>query len=224
MKLIIGNKNYSSWSLRPWLLLKHFNIEFDEEQHDLYTKTYESEVAKYDTDYKVPILKDGDLLVWDSLSILEYISEQYLDGKGWPSNTEVRAVARSISHEMHSSFTNIRNEMPMNCRKSYRDIALSHESQQEIERIKSIWQRCRDQYGSQGEWLFGDFSIADAMFAPIAIRFNGFNIALNALEKNYVNSQLNHPHLQKWIKDGKQETTIIKIAEISDHDSSKSKP
>jgi len=214
MKLIIGNKNYSSWSLRPWLLLKHFNIEFEEEQHDLYTQTYASEVAEYDTDSKVPILKDGELLVWDSLSILEYLSEQYLDAKGWPNDKNARAMARSVSHEMHSSFSNIRNEMPMNCRKQYNDIQLSIETQQEIARIKSLWQQCRSQYDLEGEWLFGEFSIADAMFAPIAIRFNGFNIELNELENNYVNSLLNHPHMQTWIQQGQLETAIIEIAEI----------
>jgi len=214
MKLIIGNKNYSSWSLRPWILLKHFNIEFDEEQHGLYTSTYESEVAKYNTDSKVPILKDDDLLVWDSLSILEYISEQYLGDRGWPKDKMARSIARSISSEMHSSFTNIRNEMPMNCRKQYSNIALSNETQQEIKRIKSLWQQCRQQYGSNGEWLFGEYSIADAMFAPIAIRFNGFSIELNELENSYVESHLNHPHMQTWMKEGKQETAIIDMAEL----------
>lgn len=214
MKLVIGNKNYSSWSLRPWILLKHFNIAFDEERHYLFSETYESDIAEYNSDSKVPILKDDELLIWDSLSILEYISEQYLDGKGWPSDKNARSLARSVSHEMHSSFSNIRGEMPMNCRKHYSNIAFSKDTLHEIERIKSLWQQCRQQYGSSGEWLFGDFSIADAMFAPIAIRFNGFNLALNGLEKNYVDSILNHPDIQQWMQQGKLETATIEVDEI----------
>lgn len=214
MKLVIGNKNYSSWSLRPWILLKHFKIEFEEEFHYLYTDTFESELAAYNSDSKVPILLDDDTLIWDSLSILEYISEQHLNGQGWPNDKKARAMARSMSNEMHSSFTYIRNELPMNCRKSFETISLTEEAKHEIKRVKFLWNQCRNQFKDKGEWLFGAFSIADAMFAPIAIRFNGYNIPANDIEQNYINAILNHPNIQEWIEDAKQETETLDFAEL----------
>jgi len=213
MKLIIGNKNYSSWSLRPWLLLKHFNVAFEEQRIALFTETYESEVAEYNSDSKVPILLDNDITVWDSLAILEYISEQHLEGKGWPSDKKARAFARSISHEMHSSYFNVRNEFPMNCRKQFTHISPSQDAEFEIDRIHSLWQQCRNNYGQNGDWLFGEFSIADAMFAPIALRFKGYNIPINGVEGDYMLKLLNYPHLLDWVKAGTQETEVISFDE-----------
>lgn len=214
LTLIIGNKNYSSWSLRPWVFLKQNDIKFKEIRVALFTETTADQLSQYSSDAKVPILKDGELLVWDSLSILEYISENYLESKGWPQDKSARAMARSISCEMHSSFPNIRNSLPMNCRKQFQNIRLSAQTQREIERIKSLWRDCRTKYGTNGEWLFGQYSIADAMFAPIALRFHGYDIPLEGIEKTYVQSVLNQVAIKDWIEAGKQEKEIIAEDEI----------
>ena len=212
--LIIGNKNYSSWSLRPWIFMRHYKIDFNEKRIALFVDTMEKELEEYNSDSKVPVLKDGSLIVWDTLAILEYLSEKYLDSKGWPSDDNARAIARSVSAEMHSSFSNIRNELPMNCRKKFTNIKLSVKALRELERIKSLWRMCRSQYSEGGEWLFGKYSIADAMFAPIALRLNGYSIPLEGLEKTYVDSVLNQPCIIEWIEAGKLEKEIITEDEI----------
>ena len=214
LTLIIGNKNYSSWSLRPWIFLRHHQIGFEEKRVPLFFEETAGALAEYDSDFKVPVLKDGELVVWDSLAILEYVSETYLENKGWPMDLNARSVARSISAEMHSSFPNVRNELPMNCRKKFKNIILSQEVEREIDRIKHVWKKCRTEYGGNGEWLFGDYSIADAMFAPVAIRFNGYNISLSGIEEKYVASVLRHPAIIEWIEAGKHETEVIEANEI----------
>ena len=214
LTLVVGNKNYSSWSLRPWIFLRHHKIDFEEKWVSLFVDTTKGELAEYDSDFKVPILKDGELIVWDSLSILEYISEAYLNNKGWPDDRKARSFARSISSEMHSSFYSIRNELPMNCRKKFENISLSEGAEREIERIKGLWRKCRSEYGSNGEWLFGDYSIADAMFAPIALRFNGYGIHLTGIEAAYIDSVLKHPGIVEWVEAGKRETEVIEAVEV----------
>ena len=214
LTLIIGNKNYSSWSLRPWIFMKHFNIKFTEKQVALFTDTTNDELSEYYSDFKVPVLKDGELIVWDSLSIMEYVSEKYLQSKGWPKDEKNRSTARSISAEMHSSFMNLRNELPMNCRKSFNDIKLSNDAEQEIDRVKALWRYCRRELGSTGEWLFGEYSIADAMYAPIALRLHGYNIPLDGIEADYVDSVLNQPNIISWINSGKLEKEVIEEDEV----------
>jgi len=214
LTLIIGNKNYSSWSLRPWVFLKQNGIAFIEERVPLFVETTNDRLAEYNSDFKVPVLKDGDLIVWDSLSILEYLSENHLQSGGWPQDPRARAVARSVSCEMHSSFMNVRNELPMNCRKIFDNLTLTDEAEREIERITALWRQYRLQYGANGEWLFGDYSIADAMFAPIALRFHGYNIALGDIEKTYVNNVLKQPCIIEWMDAGKMESEIIAEDEV----------
>ncbi|MET0008212.1 MAG: glutathione S-transferase family protein [Candidatus Thiodiazotropha sp. 6PLUC4] len=214
LTLIIGNKNYSSWSLRPWILLKHHHIDFQEKKVALFTQTTDEELSDYNSDYKVPILKDNELLIWDSLSILEYISEQYLENHGWPVDPQERSIARSICSEMHSSYFHVRSELPMNCRKKFNTITLSQGTSKEIERICWLWRMCRNAHKNRGEWLFGEFTIADAMFAPIAIRFYGYSIPLPAIEERYMKSVLNHPSTIEWIDASKRETEVIQSVEI----------
>lgn len=214
LTLIIGNKNYSSWSLRPWVFMRHHQIAFEEKRVALFTDTTADELSEYGSDDKVPILKDGDLIVWDSLSILEYISEKYPDSHGWPRDAGSRAVARSISAEMHSSFANVRHELPMNCRKKFANIQLSPKAEREIDRIKTLWRKCRTEFGKEGEWLFGQYSIADAMFAPVALRFEGYSIPLEGVENAYVQSVLQHPAIIEWIEAGKREKEVIDADEI----------
>ena len=214
LTLVIGNKNYSSWSLRPWVLMKHFNIVFKEKRVALFTNSTEAELAQYNSDFKVPILQDGELIIWDSLAILEYISENYLKSNGWPGELHARAMARSVSSEMHSSFVNVRSEMPMNCRKKFHNITLSVEAEREVERIKALWRLCRTQFGTEGEWLFGDYSIADAMFAPIALRFEGYSVPLAGIEATYVQNVINQPCIIEWVAAGKVEKEVITEDEI----------
>lgn len=214
LTLVIGNKNYSSWSLRPWVLMKHFNVEFTEKRIPLSTSSTMQELSSYPSDYKVPILQDGDLIVWDSLAIAEYISEKYLDNRGWPAVEKARAEARSISAEMHSSFVNIRTEMPMNCRRTISPISLSEQALQEVERIKALWIQCRSKYASQGDWLFGEYSIADAMFAPIVLRFMSYAIPVSGQVEGYIETVLNQPSIIGWIEAGRAEKEVIQESEI----------
>ena len=214
LTLIIGNKNYSSWSLRVWIFLKQFNIDFNEKRIPLSTDTTYDELARYNSNFKVPVLIDGDLTIWDSLAILEYLSEQYLDGKGLPNDVNKKAIARSVCAEMHSSFFNIRNDLPMNCRKSFENFQPSQQTEKEIQRIKSIWKQCRTQYGGSGKWLFRSYSIADAMFAPIVLRFNTYGIKLDCVEQEYSQTILSQKHIINWVKSSKQEKEIIESEEI----------
>ena len=214
LTLIIGNKNYSSWSLRPWVFMKHNRIDFQEKRVSLFTDAAALELAQYDSDGKVPVLRDGDLVIWDSLSILEYISETFMSSGGWPDDVNARATARSVSSEMHSSYANIRNELPMNCRKKFQNVQLSPQAEREIERIRTVWRDCRTRFGKDGEWLFGRYSIADAMFAPIALRFHGYSIPVAGVEQAYVSSVLSQPCITEWIEAGKLENEVIDEDEI----------
>ena len=214
LTLIIGNKNYSSWSLRPWFFMAHHKMEFAEKRIPLFTPTTEQDLAHYNSDFKVPVLQDEELIVWDSLAIMEYLSENHLQGKGWPEDINQRAIARSVSAEMHSSFSHVRNEFPMNCRKQFTQIQPTAGAQREIQRISELWSYCRNQSSNTGPWLFGGFSIADAMFAPIALRFAGYHIALSDSAQSYVETILNHPAIQQWIEAGKQEKEVIGDDEI----------
>lgn len=214
LKLVIGNKNYSSWSLRPWVLLKHFNIDFTEKRIPLFTEKTQQQLSHYDSDFKVPVLVDDDLVVWDSLAIVEYISEKYLDARAWPADVKTRALARSLSAEMHSSFAHIRTGMPMNCGRPVSPIRLSLQALHEVERVKFLWTKCRDQYSGQGEWLFGQYSIADAMYAPIVLRFMSYAIPLTGKAGDYMQTVLRHPAIIEWMKDAEAETEVIEKYEI----------
>ncbi len=194
--------------------MRHFKIPFNEKRIALFTDSMEQELAQYGSDSKVPVLQDGELVVWDSLAILEYVSEHYLDNQGWPVNEKARAIARSVCAEMHSSLPHLREALPMNCRKRFKNITVSDKTQREINRVKDIWAKCRNEYGQQGEWLFGEFSAADAMYAPVVLRFIGYDIALNEVEKAYVDTVMSHPDLQEWIAAGKLEQEVIELDEV----------
>jgi len=172
-------------------------------------------LVAYNSDSKVPVLKDGELLIWDTLAILEYVSETYLGSAGWPEDRGARAVARSVSNEMHSSFGDLRNKIPMNCRKKSLSIKLSSAAMADIERVKLLWCQCRTQFGQEGEWLFGRYFIADAMFAPIALRFDGYNIPLGDIENAYVQSVLGQSSIQEWIASGVAEKEVIEEDDVT---------
>jgi len=212
--LVIGNKNYSSWSLRPWLWMKQAEIPFKEKLVALYTDTYKNELEPYFSNSKVPVLVDGDLAVWDTLSIFEYLAENHPDRNPWPADARARAVARSISAEMHSSFTALRSAMPLNCRKHFPDFNYDDQVQKDIDRISELWARCRDDFGKHGPWLFGEFSIADAMYAPVVLRFQTYDVGLSAFAREYVNTTLENTYVQEWIEAGKEELEVITQSEV----------
>jgi glutathione S-transferase len=213
MKLVIGNKNYSSWSLRAWLMLAANKISFEEIRVPLSTPDSHTELKKYSDAAKVPVLLDKGSVIWDSLAICEYVSEQYLDGKAWPFDPMDRALARSCCAEMHSSFFLVRGEMPMNCRAVNRRIDINEELQKEISRIDTIWKDLLTRYSSVGPYLFGEFSIADCMFAPLVFRFNTYDIAISDVSRNYMQTMLDHSDMQRWLEDGRQEKEKIEIEE-----------
>jgi len=214
MKLIIGNKNYSSWSLRAWLFLSVNDLAFEEVKIALSQENTRSEIAKHSKAGKVPVIHDGDLLVWDSLAICEYVSEQYLDGKGWPADAKARALARSCCAEMHSGFFTLRGAMPMNCRATNRNVPMTEDLHKEISRIDSIWTGLRAQNSNQGPWLFGEFSIADCMFAPVVFRFATYNVAVSDSSRQYMESVLENPKIKLWLEQAQKEVETIESEEV----------
>ena len=213
MKLIIGNKNYSSWSLRPWLLLSMYDIPFEEIRVPLFTESTQETLSRYTNAGKVPVLHDGDIVVWDSLAICEYISEQYLAGKGWPVEVAVRAQARSCCAEMHSGFSHLRQKMPMNCRASGRKVEITPELEADIKRIIRLWSDLRGKYSDKGSWLFGEFSIADCMFAPVVTRFRTYDVTVPEICSAYMESVLANEKMQLWYQQAAEESEIIKAGE-----------
>ena len=214
MKLVIGNKNYSSWSLRPWLLLRHFEVPFEEVQVWLFTPGYKEQLHAYNEAGQVPVLVDDTVTVVESLAICEYISEQYLDGAGWPADKIARAQARACSAGMHAGFSEIRNNMPMNVRAEGRHIDMSPEIDSEIQRLGKLWSKLREAYEQNGSWLFGDFSIADCMFAPMAFRFNTYGVKPAGRAGEYCDLLLQDPAMQEWQESAKAEVETIDFAEV----------
>ncbi len=214
MKLIIGNKNYSSWSLRPWILLKFFDIPFDEVLIPLYAGNYKVEILKYSSNGKVPILINDTVKVWDSLAICEYVAELFPEKSMWPQKIEDRAFARSISQEMHAGFVSLRTHMPMNLRGTYPGRGRTPEVEKDIARIIDIWSTCRRQCQAQGPFLFGHFTVADAMFAPVVTRFRTYGVSLEGLAFDYSRAILGLPAFQEWQAAGVKEPWFIKASEI----------
>ena len=212
LTLVIGNKNYSSWSLRPWMVLKHFGVAFDEVRLLLDTPHFQGDVARWAPHGRVPALHDGDLVVWDSLAICEYASE--LAGAGWPEDREARDVARSACAEMHSGFEALRSQWPMNARATGRRTPPDAARAADIARIEQLWTECRARFGARGPWLFGDYSVADAMYAPVVLRFRSYGAQLGETAAAYVSTALADTHLQSWIAAAVAEPWTIGYSEI----------
>jgi len=211
--LVIGNKNYSSWSLRGWLLLRQFNINFEEVRLPLYSETFSDKIKEYSPSGLVPILVTGDQSIWDSLAICEFIAEQHPELQCWPTDVRARAIARSVSNEMHSGFFQIRNNLPMNCRRAKAIEASTPELDREVTRVSEIWRTCRESFGDSGSFLFGNFSIADVMYAPVVLRFKSYLIELGVVETEYMQSMLSLASLQEWIDDALAEEEVIDLYE-----------
>lgn len=209
LTLVIGNQNYSSWSLRPWLFLAHHDIPFHTRKVSLFTESMERDLAMHFSDNKVPVLIDGDLEVWDSLAILEYLSERFPVVRGWPQERSARAVARSVCAEMHSSFFALRGELPMNCRRRFPGFKPGPEALRDIDRVLGLWNFCRERYGATGPWLFGEFSVADCMYAPVVMRLLSYEIPLDPVATAYAQTLFESPAMQQWIKAGAEEREVI---------------
>ncbi|MFC5078007.1 Stringent starvation protein A [Vibrio thalassae] len=206
MKLYIGNQNYSSWSLRAWLIFEQYQLEVEVEKLKLFSPEFYHTLNALTPTAKVPTLVDDETTVWESLAILEYINEQYLNNHCWPQDSTEKAKARAVSCEMHSGFLALRNELPMNCRAT-RHVTLSPEALKDIERIDILWSE--QMLENDGQWLFGDWSIADAMFAPVALRFQTYGIQLSELAQQYQQRVLNSSAIKAWLIQASHEQDII---------------
>lgn len=205
LTLVIGNKNYSSWSLRPWLLLRQASIPFEEIRLAL----GRDNLSKYSPSGLASVLKHGALAIWDSLAIAEYLAEQFPEKELWPRDVEARAMARSVSAEMHSGFTHLRTHMNMNCRSHFPGKGMTPEVAKDIQRIQQIWQDCRSRFGDGGPFLFGAFSIADAMYAPASFRFISYAVTLSPVAETYVRTLQDLPAMQEWLAAAKEESEVI---------------
>ena len=214
LQLIIGNYNYSSWSLRPWYYLTQQGMDFETVRISLFTETMEQEMSPYFSDGKVPVLRHGDLEIWDSLAIIEYLAELHPEVPGWPEARRERALARSLCAEMHSSFLGLRSAMPMNCRRSFPGFRPDPEAQRDIVRVFDLWNRCRRQHEAGGPWLFGRFSAADAMYAPVVMRLVSYRVRGGDLIDGYVETVYNSKAGQAWLKLAKAESEIIEEDEV----------
>lgn len=214
LTLIIGNKNYSSWSLRPWLVLKQIGVEFAEVRIPLYGATSRQEILRYSAAGKVPILQHGNITIWESLAICEYLAETFPNTNLWPEEKATRAIARSISNEMHAGFSHVRSQMPMNMRARFPRKEMSPEVQAESDRIFTIWRDTRQQFGAGGKFLFGHFTITDAMFAPVVSRFLTYNVPLDATVQDYVETIWTLPSLQEWRVAAEAETESLPKFEL----------
>jgi glutathione S-transferase len=217
LKLVIGNKNYSSWSMRPWLALRASNIAFEEIFIPLYTDNPadKDRILSFTRSGKVPCLIDGDVAIWDSLAIIEYVAERFPQAKLWPDDRAARAHARSISAEMHSGFLPLRNECGMNLHRPIGSLPLSVDARANIARIDQIWSECRMRYGRSGPFLFGAFGAADAMFAPVVHRFRTYAVDVSPVAKAYMETMTALPAFAEWTKAGLAETLVIEKFETA---------
>lgn len=205
--LVIGNKAYSSWSLRPWLAMKQAGLAFDEVNISLYEDGHDAKIRKFSSAGKVPVLVDGDTTVWDSLAICEYLAERHPDKSLWPAAAAARAHGRSISAEMHAGFAALRTNMGMNVRRSFPGVGMTPEVKMDIARIEAVWREGLQRYG--GPFLLGSFSIADAMYAPVATRFRTYAVALQDDAQRYADSLLALPAMREWYAAAHAETAVL---------------
>ena len=212
LKLIIGNRAYSSWSMRGWLAVKQSGEEFEEIVVPMFDEEWDKrrEGDEFAPSLgKVPILWDGDCVVWDSLAIIEFLADRVGREKFWPEDAGARGMARSMAAEMHSSFPNLRRELPMNVRKSYPPKQLTPAVVGDIERILQLWAQARARFGGTGEFLFGDWSAADMMYAPVVTRLITYGVKVPSFAGAYMKSVLSHPHVTEWIDAAQDEPWVI---------------
>ena len=209
LALVIGNKNYSSWSLRPWLLLRQAGIPFREIRISLYTAESRAEIKKYSPSGKVPTLLHDGVTVWESLAICEYLADKFPEKQFWPADRVARAEARCVATEMHAGFAALRQHMSMNCRKHLPGKGRTPEVLKDIARIGMLWNDCRARFGEGGPFLFGKFSIADTMYAPVALRFVTYDVEPDPVSAAYVKTITALPAIKQWVADASAETEVI---------------
>ncbi len=213
VRLVIGNKNYSSWSLRAWLCLRKCGVNFEEVLLPLDTPEFQQRIIEHSPSGRVPVLWHGGRPVWDSLAICEYANETFAGGRLWPTDLSIRGLGRSMVAEMHSSFMSLRNELPMNCRALNRHVPMSESLQGDIGRVCSLWMSALSAHKNTGPWLLGDFSIADAMFAPVVMRFRNYGVQLPEPVQVYCDHLLSDIDMQAWIEEALKETWIVEADE-----------
>ncbi len=213
-KLILGNKNYSSWSLRGWLAAKQADIDFDETVVNLGAPDFKQQLKQHSGAAKVPVLLHGERLIWDSLAIIEYLAEIKPEAGFWPADQGARAHARSVAAEMHSSFAAVRNAMPMNLRKSLPGKGRGPGVDQDIARLTEIWRDCRDRYGLEGDFLFGSWTAADTMFAPVVTRFRTYRVELDPTSRAYADAVLDTAWFKTWETDALRESWVVADDEV----------
>jgi glutathione S-transferase len=207
--LVIGNKNYSSWSLRGWLLLRQAGIPFREIRIPLKQPGTREAVLKYSPSAKMPAVIEDGLTIWESLSICEWAAERFPEKNLWPRDPAARAVARSVAAEMHGGFVALRQLLPMDIRSRYPGHTWPAEAQADIDRVQEIWAGCRGRHGAGGPFLFGRFGIADAMYAPVATRFRSFGVKLSPVSEAYVQAIFDLPAMREWVDAAAKETEVI---------------
>ena len=199
MRLVIGNMNYSSWSMRPWLLLTQLEIPFDQEKISFNDPTWQARLEVISPVGKVPVLVDGDVVVWDSLAIVEYLAEKFPDRGIWPRDPRARARARSICAEMHAGFGALRDRLPLNCELVLPNVAFDRAVKRDIERVVASWTDCRARFGTEGPFLFGTFSAADAYYAPVVRRLLGFDVTVPEAAAHYMAAVDALPAMRTWM-------------------------
>jgi glutathione S-transferase len=209
LTLVIGNKNYSSWSMRPWVLLKQLDIAFEELKLRFHSPEWEANIARLSPSGLVPVLRQGDVAVWDSLAIVETVNDWFPDRGVWPKDPAARAFARAAAAEMHAGFRDLRTHMPMNIRASHPGKGLTPGVQANIARIESIWTAARARFGAGGDFLFGDFCGADAMYAPVVMRFGTYGVACGEVAQRYCEAMRSAPGVRAWIEGALAETEFV---------------
>lgn len=216
MTLVIGNRNYSSWSLRAWLTMRMAGLSFEEIVIPLHHPDSRDAILEHSPTGKVPVLHHGNVTIWESLAICEYIAETVPGARLWPETVPARAEARAISAEMHAGFEALRTAFPMNVRADRPGVPVGADVQADIDRILAIWRGCRRKFGTVGPFLFGRFSIADAMFAPVVSRFTTYRVEMDALSREYASAVYHLPAMREWAAAAAAETWVIAEEEIGE--------
>jgi glutathione S-transferase len=211
LTLVLGNKAYSSWSMRPWLMLKHTGAAFREVVIPLRQPDTKAAILEHSPAGRVPVLHDGSITIWDSLAIGEYLAERFPAAGLWPAAPEARALARSISAEMHSGFTDLRANMPMNLKQKSPGAGRTPAVDGDIARITALWNDARTRFGQDGPFLFGGFTIADAMYAPVVTRFDTYGVDLDPISRAYADAVLALPAVREWYADAAREPWEIRV-------------
>jgi len=214
LHLIIANKNYSSWSFRPWLAMKVAGIPFEETVISLEAPDFKSRVTALSGAGKVPVLRDGETRVWESLAILEYLADKFQSAGLWPADAQVRAHARAVASEMHAGFPSLRRELPMNVRRPVRPRSLGEDAAADVARIDDIWSECRARFGAGGPFLFGAFGAADAMYAPVVWRFHTYAVEVSAAARGYMRAFEALPAWSEWRDAARRETWVVAQDEV----------